>query len=93
MKIGTASGNGKSDKLLWKNCDINGWREDSLASKKKDGSPKLFEGRCGYEVVKKIVGEDRLKKYMFDNNVKERGFYYYNNINTTTVLTLSHITY
>lgn len=77
MKIGTASGNGRSDKLIWKNCDINGWKEDG---KKKDGTPKLFEGRCGYEVVKKIVGEDRLKKYMFDNNVKERSFYYYNNI-------------
>jgi hypothetical protein len=77
MKIANAIGNGKSDKLIWKNHDINGWKESGV---KKDGSPALSEGRCGYKVVEKIVGLDRLKKYMFDNNVKERSFTYYNNI-------------
>ena len=77
MKIANATGNGKSDKLIWKNQDINGWKESGV---KKDGSPALSEGRCGYKVIEKIVGVDRLKKYMFDNNVKERSFTYYNNI-------------
>ena len=78
MKVATAGGNGKSDKLIWKNHDINGWK--ATGEKKKNGEDKMVEGRCGYEVVKKIVGEEVLRSYMFENNVKERSFYYFNTI-------------
>lgn len=62
MKIATAGGNGKADKLLYKNCDING------------------DGKCGFLMLQKIVGVDKLKKYMYENNKKERSFYYWSAI-------------